>query len=1089
MSSMRWFKFYSVLPAKVYKQQLGIVSFFFECDNGGDGSKVVKLKDGVNTISVEVTAEDGTVKLYVIEVTKLAANAAFLQGLALTEDIQLVPPFASSVYEYTCSAPYYCSTVHMQPLVPDSKMKLAMNGTEVINSIPLSIGDTVIEVEVSSADGTKSQVYQILVTRHQLPCFISFVDIKDIMIYECPVSLTAFYRPVSIRGSDPKHVFSAPYIDILTRRSKVDPFDETPLGDNWRCQEHELDRKMTGSAVHCCYAYRGCTSILKLSDLGLHAKDCTFKPPTELDAKVVTETEWYKTTTSGANKNDSQVSHNIKERGWEKRLQQVFGDSNVGKLTREAEEQARLYKQRLPKAGDALHYEEGSSPLDALHQAAIAYASAIKLNPKDPNLHFQLGIVMEEYYYAAEIYGLKKKSEEDEPELTGAKATGKDEEILAICKLHGFHGRPTLEQQLKALDLEFHQLKDQGQSGKADYIQTLFVWKSKQAGKDVKAGALSLDETSPLMQAFLKYQDALSLNPNSWVYNLHVGRLLLLQEKHKEALMFLQTSLVQKPDQALTRFYIGIAVMEQEKEPGTRTDECVMFLQQGLENLLTQLFLPSESSQTLQAANQISLLNIQLLKGFLQLGNLLRKLPKKPSDITPTSQQVLHLVADFASKALCMCPHRGAVVQQIEWVLLEASYGLLEVLVENSSGREDWIGRRCQALSALIRLTSIPACKELLNMQEKVCQLGVIASPCSSNALYLLGLAQLAQYDNNSENAQQSLMDAKLSFSASISLENMPINGPPKQEITNQAWWQAWKAAEEAKVAKKVEQPAGKLPAPPMASSRGKGTNPSPKGAPAPAITKPTPLSTRGGSRVGIVARGAASTAPRGRGASGSTAGKNTETASAKPKLANNTSGKPVKLAPVPPAAGPAEKSVAAQPETKPTLVPVSVTGPVQVNRVSYVHRLGLARALSRTAETLTDACHLYEEVIAMAPEVHDSYIELADILVKTNPLAAVDVYCKFPLKPVQEQTFDDAFITGEIVRLLMKHEKYDDPRLPANMIANGKVLGLGGLEKYMNILEDKLKTNVLKTVYAGIHNKPVDDKELQNFFRFKGWV
>ncbi|XP_078503186.1 uncharacterized protein LOC144761836 isoform X1 [Lissotriton helveticus] len=1056
---------------------------------GGDGSKVVKLKDGVNTVSIEVTAEDGTIKIYVIEVTKLAANAAFLQGLTLTEDIQLVPSFASSVYEYTCSAPYYCSTLHIQPLVPDSKMKLTMNGIEAIGPISLSIGDTVIEVEVSSADGKKSQVYQILVTRLQLPCFISFVDIKDKMAYECPVSLTAFYRPVSIRGSDPKHVFSAPYIDILTRRSKVDPFDETLLGENWRCPEYEVDRKMAGSAVHCCYAYRGCTSILKLSDLGLHAKDCTFKPPTELDAKVVTETEWYKATTSGANMNNSQVAHKIQERGWEKRLQQAFGESNADKLTQEAEEQVRLYKQRLPKAGDALFYEEGSSPLDALHQAAIAYASAIKVKPKDPNLHFQLGLVMEEHYYAAEIYGLKKKSDEDESELTGAKATGKDEEILAISKLHGFHGRPTLEQQLKALDLEFHQLKDQGQSGKADYIQTLFAWKSKQAGKDVKAGGLSLDETSPLMQAFLKYQDALSLNPSSWVYNLHVGRLLLLQEKHKEALMFLQMSLVQKPDQALTRFYTGIAVMEQDKELDTRTKECVMFLQQGLENLLTHLFLPPESSQTLHAANQFSLLNVQLLKGFLKLGHLLRKLPKKTSNFTPTPQEVLQIVADFASKALCLCPHRGAVVQQIEWVLLKASYGLLEFLVEKSSGRQEWTERRCQALSALIRLTSIPAGKELLNMQEKVCQLGVIASPCSSNALYLLGLAQLAQYDNNSENAQQSLTDAKLSFSASISLENMPVKGPPKQEITNQAWWQAWKAAEEAKAPKKVQEPAGKLPAPPMASSRGKGTTSSIKGAPVPTIAKPTPPSTRGAPRGGNVGRGAASVAARGRGTIVSTPGKTTETVSAKPKLANTTSGKPVKVAPVPPAAGLAEKSVAAQPEVKPVPAPDTVTGPVQINRVSYVPRLGLARALSRTPETLTEACRLYEEVIVMAPEVHDSYIELADLLLKTDPLAAVDVYCKFPLKPVQEQTFDDAFITGEIVRLLMKHEKYDDPRLPANMIANGKVLGLGVLEKYMNILEDKLKTNVLKTVYAGIHNKSVDDKELQNFFRFKGWV
>lgn len=63
-------------------------------------------------------------------------------------------------------------------------------------------------------------------------------------------------------------------------------------------------------------------------------------------------------------------------------------------------------------------------------------------------------------------------------------------------------------------------------------------------------------------------------------------------------------------------------------------------------------------------------------------------------------------------------------------------------------------------------------------------------------------------------------------------------------------------------------------------------------------------------------------------------------------------------------------------------------------------------------------------------------------MLVKTDPLGAVDIYCKFPVS--ENPTFDDAYIFGEIVRLLMKSEKYDDSRLTPNMIALGKVLGKG---------------------------------------------
>ena len=77
-----------------------------------------------------------------------------------------------------------------------------------------------------------------------------------------------------------------------------------------------------------------------------------------------------------------------------------------------------------------------------------------------------------------------------------------------------------------------------------------------------------------------------------------------------------------------------------------------------------------------------------------------------------------------------------------------------------------------------------------------------------------------------------------------------------------------------------------------------------------------------------------------------------------------------------------------------------------------------------------------------MLLQVHDAYIELAEMLVKTDPLGAVDVYCKFPVP--EKPSFDDAYIFGDIVRLLIKAEKYDDPRLCPNMITYGRILGLG---------------------------------------------
>ena len=55
------------------------------------------------------------------------------------------------------------------------------------------------------------------------------------------------------------------------------------------------------------------------------------------------------------------------------------------------------------------------------------------------------------------------------------------EECDAICRLHGVPAGAPLAVQLKAIDNEYHQLLDKGQSAKADHVQALITWKSKMA--------------------------------------------------------------------------------------------------------------------------------------------------------------------------------------------------------------------------------------------------------------------------------------------------------------------------------------------------------------------------------------------------------------------------------------------------------------------------------------------------------------------------------------------------------------------------------------------------------------------------------
>ncbi|XP_078128958.1 uncharacterized protein LOC144532203 [Sander vitreus] len=1044
----------------------------------GDGSSTIILNVGLNRVEVEVVAEDGTIKKYCVEITRLSAKIAELSNLALEGDIPLQPAFCTKIYEYNSIVPFHCNAVTLLPKVPDKNIKVTVNREDSSQPVPLNFGDTVVEISVCSADGSNSQVYTVLVTRELIPMAVTFTDEKQRLDYECPVSLTALYRPISINHSDPKHIFSRPYIEMLARRSKVDPLSDCPLGDGWKVVELDIDKKMSAARVKCFFTYRGCDSVMELSELGSHSLDCPHKPTGDLDAKDVTETDWYKQHFASSSCLEIETKHSLEVRNWEERLQMTVGEDNVDKLCALAQDNIKLYQQRLPKPGDVLQYEDGQSPLHSLEQAAVHYASAVRLSSREARLHFLLGLVLEEQHYATEMYGLQRKVDRDRDELSDAKATARQDDILAVCKLHGFLGTPTVENQLQALDKEYQQLKEQGQSSRGDYVQTLYIWLSKKSGKDSSAAVR--DEESCVHRALMKYLDAWSLSPDSWEYSLHIGRLLLLQGRSREALQHLQSGLALCPLHPALRFFTGLALLQQEQKASEDTEkEAALFLQQGLEHFVSQRCSKSWVEQDPSAP--LSSISTQFLRGLLTLGHLQQR--NTLSEKALSAEQVYHIVAVLTAQSVSQCVCRGAIMGQLEWVLLDAQFALLQWLIEQGERqakagieRQSLVAKRCQALTALIRQTSIAPCQELVDMQERACQLAVVTTPRDSHALCLLGLAQLAQYDNNpnSDRSKEAITDACLSFQASIELEHKTQSGEPLKQLSKQKWWQDRQEAENKKAA------GVKGPSDTGVAKRGamRGRGGPGQGRVAAAVTKapaPTPPAPiRGGKAAQPPAK-----TPAARGRAGAAAKPDR---SAKPS--NN--GTQAQL--------PANKSKqdcchdTAETAEEPAVADkVSVSSPV--NRRSHIPRLGLARALSRSADTQDQAKQLYQEVISMAPGVHDAYIELVQLLEPSDPQAAVEVYCRFPLKPVAQQSFDDAFITGEIVRMLMTLELYDHPQLGPSLVAYGKVMGLSCIDKYIDILDGKCMTKLLKSVYARIHDRQEDDQELQDFFKFKCWT
>ena len=121
-----------------------------------------------------------------------------------------------------------------------------------------------------------------------------------------------------------------------------------------------------------------------------------------------------------------------------------------------------------------------------------------------------------------------------------------DIEIRAICKARGVDENAELSQILKALDEEYRHLLLEQQSAKADYLQNLYSWKSKQSlEKTNKPYPEAVDEI--LERAFLKFLDASTCDPSNSLYHIHIGRLLLLKQKYKDATERLEAAIGLKP--------------------------------------------------------------------------------------------------------------------------------------------------------------------------------------------------------------------------------------------------------------------------------------------------------------------------------------------------------------------------------------------------------------------------------------------------------------------------------------------------------------------------------------------------------------
>jgi hypothetical protein len=139
----------------------------------GSASASIPLVVGPNTITVLVTAQDGTtVQTYTITVNRASPalnNDATLSSLAVSAGT-LTPVFAANTLTYTDAVTNATASITVTPTTTDANATIKVNGSTVTSgsasgSIALVVGPNPVNVVVTAQDGTTTQTYAISINR------------------------------------------------------------------------------------------------------------------------------------------------------------------------------------------------------------------------------------------------------------------------------------------------------------------------------------------------------------------------------------------------------------------------------------------------------------------------------------------------------------------------------------------------------------------------------------------------------------------------------------------------------------------------------------------------------------------------------------------------------------------------------------------------------------------------------------------------------------------------------------------------------------------------------------------------------------
>ncbi len=134
----------------------------------GQPSSPIQLQIGDNTVTIVVTAQDGTTRTYTVRITRPQSSNNNLSGLTVSAGA-LSPAFSSGTTSYTVTVLSTVTETTLTATVQDQTATLAINGTGVSSGqafgpVPLAVGANEFRIVVTAQNGA-TKTYVVTVTR------------------------------------------------------------------------------------------------------------------------------------------------------------------------------------------------------------------------------------------------------------------------------------------------------------------------------------------------------------------------------------------------------------------------------------------------------------------------------------------------------------------------------------------------------------------------------------------------------------------------------------------------------------------------------------------------------------------------------------------------------------------------------------------------------------------------------------------------------------------------------------------------------------------------------------------------------------